>query len=122
MTTVWLQMVMVQFSYGFFPVTMTGPSSTMKEAYPPLPKPLPLKYQASVPGPSKMVNWTPAPLLLGSIPSAIPQNAEEFDTWAQLAHIAGNYQMLQQVHEYVRYVNEIAPGARSPLMNHVLTS
>jgi hypothetical protein len=44
------------------------------------------------------------------------------DTWAQPAYIAGNYQMLQRVCKYMCYVNEIAPGARSPLMNHVLAS
>jgi hypothetical protein len=99
-----------------------GGDVVMKEAYPPLPKTALPKNQISVPGPPKTANWTPAPLPPGTIPSTIPQNTEEFDTWARSAHIAGNYQMLQRVHEYVRYVNEITPGARSPLMNHVLAN
>jgi hypothetical protein len=94
----------------------------MKEAYSPLPKTVILKNQISVPDPSKIANWTSAPLLPGMIPFAIPQNTEEFDTWARSAHIAGNYQTLQQVHEYMRYINKITPEARSPLMNHVLAS
>jgi hypothetical protein len=99
-----------------------GGNVVMKEAYLPLPKTILLKNQILVPGPPKTANWTPMPLLPGTIPSAIPQNTEEFDTWAQSVHIASNYQMLQRVHEYMHYVNEITPGARSPLMNHVLTS
>jgi hypothetical protein len=94
----------------------------IKEVHLPLPKLFPPRYQASVPGPPRTANWNPAPLLPGMIPSAISQNTEEFDNWAQSAHIASNFMMLQQVHKYVCYVNEIAPGARSPLMNHVLTN
>jgi len=100
----------------------SGRDVVMKEAYPPLPKLPPPKYQASVPGYTRSANWNPAPLPPGSIPSAIPQNAEEFDIWARSAHIAGNYQMLHRVREYVRYANEIASGARSPLMNHALAN
>jgi hypothetical protein len=100
----------------------SGRNVVMKEAYLPLPKLPPPKYQALVPGHPRSANWNPVPLPPGSLPSAIPQNAEEFDIWAWSVHIAGNYQTLHRVCKYMRYVNEIAPGARSPLMNHVLTS
>ena len=76
----------------------------MKEAYLPLPKLPPLKHQVSVPGPPRTANWNPMPPPPRTILSAIPQNTEEFNTWAWSAHIASNDQMLQQVRKYVHYV------------------
>jgi hypothetical protein len=60
----------------------------MKVAYPPLPT-LPLLNL--VPQQSRPVNWIPVAKLTGSLPSAFPQNVEEFDQWAWVVHTPNNY-------------------------------
>ena len=82
----------------------------------------PPKHQASVPRVSRPANWIPVGRLPGTLPSAIPQNTEEFDHWARAAHTPDNYADLQRAHDYVHYINEVPPVARSPLMIHALAS
>jgi hypothetical protein len=92
----------------------------MKEAYSPLPTLPSPRFKELVPGITRLVNWIPAARPIGSLPSEIPQNIEEFDNWAWVVHTPENYTNLHQVCKYVHYINEIPSAAISPLMHCIL--
>jgi hypothetical protein len=92
----------------------------MNEVYLPLPNLPPPMYNTSVPGYPRMANWQATPKLHGQVPTSIPQNTEEFDAWSQMAHTSGNYPMFEQMCEFMHFVNDMPPGAQTPLMIYAL--
>ena len=92
----------------------------MKEVYPPLPNLPPPVYNTPVSDYPRTANWRPAPKPRGQVPTSIPQNTEEFDAWSRMAHTSGNYPMFERMREFMRFVNDTPPGARTPLMIYAL--